>query len=434
MKTLKHSAKRGASLLLAIFISAIALLITAVMLNSSEKNTGQLTDEKFGKIAYYATEAGLAKVTNLYNSDISNWGTSLSDLNLPKSNTPTTLNNGATYWIESINYVNSNSTALVSVVGKYQKAHRKIRARMTLKIPDVYNDYGLLTNGVLTIHGNKTLNMSIHGNDGLSLSGPTNTANNAVATQSSDPDAETPDSVNNPVGGYVPIVDVPVVPISTLRQKAQQGITLDKNQSDINEQIMNAPAGSYIYISESIANLHNQGIKFTNNHYSNKKATFIPTYYKSSGILLVKPKDKPPNSNGDITLYGNMQGKTIFVDGDVTIHANGISNLSNVMVISSGALTVNGSVDIATSHTGKVDTIFACQDDITLNGSRSFNALFWTNGSFRQNGSSLAGRVISQDGITFNGSFTLSNSDKLNDNDTIEKIAIILSKQQVSMD
>ncbi|EKE03464.1 MAG: hypothetical protein ACD_20C00202G0012 [uncultured bacterium] len=438
MKINKYSARKGSSLLLAIFISTIALFITAAMLNSSEKNTGLLTNEKSGKAAYYAAEAALSKVTNLYNSDSANWGKTSTALDLPDLDDPETLNNNAAYWIDSIEYVNSNTTAVVNAVGRSGDAYRKLRARITLKIPDIYDDYGLLTDGTLTIHGTKTLNMSIHGNDALSLTGTTTTNNNAIATQSSNSDAGSPDPANNPVGGYVPIIDVPTVPISTLRQLTQQGLNLDLNQADLNEQIMNAPAGNYIYISESVANIPNQNILFAKNYYLDSSATYIPTlYYTDTNILLVTPPEGTPpgqsQSTSGITLYGDMQGKVIFVDGDIDINANGISDLSNVMIISSGTITVNGSVDIGTSHTGKVDTIFASQGDITLNGSRDYSALFWTNGSFTQNGSSLAGRVIAQSGITVNGSFTLTQSDKLYDNNTIDKVAIISSKQQIPM-
>ncbi len=56
-----------------------------------------------------------------------------------------------------------------------------------------------------------------------------------------------------------------------------------------------------------------------------------------------------------------MQGKFIFIDGDINVYAKGMSNLSNVMVVAAGAMEVNGSdtIDVVTSHSGQIDTVFA---------------------------------------------------------------------------
>ncbi|MFH0703000.1 MAG: hypothetical protein V2B14_05625 [bacterium] len=386
---------KGVSLVIALFFSIIALLITVTMLNISRVNTNQITDDKSGKLAYYAAEAGLAKANQAFNSWSIIWGDALEGSSLPKESTPEKLSNGATFWVDSIDYAESNSIVIVDIIGKYKNSSRKIRARIISLIPEEYDNYGLLTNGVLSIHGTKILQMSIHGNAGLNLTGTNNLGNNAVATQSSDPGAASPDSVSNPVGGYIPRVDVPKVSIDEYRAIAQTRTILDINQPDLNTQIMNAPARSIIYVGGTPSLAHTTNI---------------------------------------IELCGDMQGKVIFVDSDITLNTVGIDNISNVMVISSGELTVNGSVDIGTSHEDKMDVIFACENDIILNGSREFDALFWTNGSFKQSGSSLAGKVISQDSLTFSGNFTLNSSDKLYNNGMIDALYIVSSCQQISMD
>ena len=392
---LKINKLPGVSLILIIFIAMVSFALITSIMTVSASNTRQISNDSEGKKAYYAAEEGVSAVSNFYNSDFVNWGSSLIKSGLSQSSNPTTLSNGASYWIESINYINSNTIAVVDVVGKSKGAYRKIRARISTSIPKYFNDYGLLTNGLLTIHGNKTLDMDIQANGGLALTGPTHMEDDAVATQSVNPNAGAPNPVTNPVGGYVSPVNVPLVPVSDLRNMAQAGINLDINQSDLNTRIANAPVGSYIYVS----NLTNA---------------------------------KKPNNT--ITLSGNLGSKVIFVDQDVTVNASGINNLSDVMVVTSGQITVNGSVDIATSHPGQIDTVFASNGNITLNGSRTFQALFWTNGSFTQNGSSMAGRVISQNNITFNGAFTLSVSNKLFDYGAFDDIASVSSWQQISMD
>lgn len=383
--------KKGSALLLTSFISVIGLMLMLSMSTLSQSNTKQISYQQDGKTAYYAAEAGIANSMDFFNSNFTNWGIDLNNTDLPTTNNPETLTNGSTYWINNLTYANNNRIAIIDVIGKYNGAFRKMRARIASSIPKYFNDYGLLTDGVLTIHGNKTLKMSIHANDGLSLTGPTTMQNGAEATQSVNSGAGAPSSTN-PVGGYVDSVEVPLVPIDDLRDMAKTGLNIDISAADRNTQIQNAPAGSFIYVS----NLH--------------------------------------SSSNTLTLTGNMQGKIIFVDAGVTVGTSGSAALSNVMIISAGALTVNGSVDFSTAHAGLIDTVFACNGDITLNGSRQFQTLFWTNGSFRQNGSSVAGRVIAQQGITFNGSFTLSASNKLFDYGTFDNIATLSSWQEVSMD
>lgn len=375
--------RKGVALVSAIFIAIVGILTTVAMLSISSANTTQITDNRSGSSAYFAAEAGLEQVRNLFNSDPASMGTVLSSLDLPEQDSAYVLNNNASFWVDSIAYSNNNKTASVDIIGKYNDSFRKIRAVLDTSIPNIYNNYGLLTDGILTIHGTKILRMNVHANNGLSFTGGTTMENNAVATQSLDPTAGTPNFQYNAIGGYVPRLDVPVVPIDEYRTKGQQdGVLLNINQDDLMTQINNAPAGSNIYISGT-------------------------------------------NRRSVLSLSGNMQGKFIFVDGDIKIAARGMSNLSNVMVVAAGSMTVGGStdnVDVGTSHTGQIDTIFASADNVTLDGSRSFDSLFWTNQTFTQNGASLAGRVISQEAILFNGAFTLSQSNELYDNGAFDNV------------
>lgn len=374
--TITSSKREGIAIISAIFIAVIGLLITMTMLSVSSSNTNQISDNKNGTIAYYAAEAGLADARNLFNSDSTNLGKTLSDLELPEAGSESILDNGSSYYVESITYSNNNQTALINIIGNYKDASRKIRAKLDTVIPNAFNNYGLLTNGVLTIHGTKTLKMNVHANNGLSFSGGTTMLNNAVATQSNDLTAGAPNSQTNAIGGYVAKIDVPEVPIAEYRTKGKSSnILLNIGQADLMTRINNAPAGSNIYISGT-------------------------------------------NNKSSINLSGNMLGKFIFIDGNIIVNASGLSNLSNVMVVAAGTMEVNGSgsIDVGTSHAGQLDTVFASTGNITLNGSRSFDSMFWTNDVFTQNGASLAGRVISQDAILFNGAFTLNQSNKLYNN------------------
>ncbi len=390
----KFKVRKGSALIISVFISMIAGMMTITMMGMTDTNINQISDNKNGLTAYYAAEAGLEEVKSFFSRDISNMGMPINDLSLPEVQTPYILANNAEYWVDSMTYTDNNSSVIVDVVGKYGDAYRKIRARLNTEIPSVFNDYGLLTDGRLRINGSKILNMSVHANSGLNFNGGNELNNNAVATQSDDPTADPPHAEHNPVGGYVPYVDVPLVPIDELRAQAQEdGIFLDINQKDLYEQINNAPDGSKIYITGG-------------------------TNIKKSSI--------------DIS--GNMEGKTIFVDGNVTANIDGSEPLSNVNLIISGDMRVNGSVDVISSNPDEIDVVFACGGDVKLNGSREFTSLFWANGRFTQNGSSLSGRVIANEAIFLNGSFILTNSDNLADKDIFEKVINTYSWQLVTMD
>ncbi|HSA06465.1 MAG TPA: pilus assembly PilX N-terminal domain-containing protein [Candidatus Gastranaerophilales bacterium] len=395
MKKIRLNAyRKGAALVVSLFMSILASMIVILMMEMSQTNTNQITNNRSGLVAYYAAESGLEEVKNFFNRNISMMGQDLNALDLPDSNSHSILANNAEYWVSSLTYENSNQIAIVEIIGQFGDGFRKIRAKLATENPSVFDDYGLLTNGVLTINGSKTLSMSVHANSGLNFNGTDVINNNAVATQSSDPTADAPHAILNPIGGYVPDVYVPIAPVDDLRVESKSnGILLDITQGDLNAQINNAPAGSNIYITA--------GTKINKN---------------------------------TITLSGDMQGKTIFLDGSVTVDINGANPLSNATIVTSGDMVVNGSVDIVSSHADEIDVVFACGGDVELNGSRDFTSLFWANGRFTQNGASLSGRVIASEAIFLNGSFILTNSDNLTDKNIFDKVIATSSWQLVSMD
>ena len=379
------------ALLIATFLSVIGIMLALSVSSLSSNNSRQIINNKESAMAYYAAEAGVADSTDFLNTSFQNWGTVLINTDLPTQSTKTQLSNGAEYWVSNLSYANNNKIAIIDIIGKYKEAYRKLRVRISSSIPKYFDDYGLLTDGTLTINGKKVLDMSVHANDGLVLNGPTTMQDNTIATQSVNQNEDDPDPVTNQIGGYIDPIDVPLVPINELRELAKGGTRLDLNDPDLSTKISQTPAGSFIYISNTT------------------------------------------NSNNSLNISGNMQSRIIFIDSNIIVNGQNF-NVSNVMIISAGGLTVNGSVDFVSSHSGMIDTVFACNNAITLNGSRTFKSLFWTNDSFRQNGSSMAGRVIAQNGITFNGNFTLSSSGKLFDFGTFNNIASLSSWQQVSMD
>ena len=69
-----RKARKGVTLIISFFIAAVALIMTVLVLNLSNYNTQQIVDDNDGKIAYYAAEAGINYVQNLFNSDSSKWG------------------------------------------------------------------------------------------------------------------------------------------------------------------------------------------------------------------------------------------------------------------------------------------------------------------------------------------------------------------------
>lgn len=391
---LLNRSRNGSALILACFASAVAVLIVIGLMDMASINVNQITDDRVGKTAFYAAEAGLEYVKNEYNQDNSLFGKSLSSTDIPTQGSPYDLTNGSKFWISNIQYDATNTSALVDIVGNSGDSYRKIRSKIVLTIPSVFNDYGLLTDGVLTIHGSKVLKMSVHANNGLSFSGSDTLQNNAVATQSNNPNAGAPNATTNPIGGYIPNVDVPVVPVAEYRTKSQsEGHLFTTSQANLTSLINATPANSNVYIQTSTTKI----------------------------------------SKNIVTLYGNMQNRFIFIDGDATLNIAGSSNLSNVMIASSGKLAVNGSVDIGTSHQDQLDVVFANAGDVTLNGSRSFQSLFWSNGCFTQNGASLSGRVIAQDAIFLNGSFILTNSNKLSDNNAFDRTVSTSTWQLIPM-
>ncbi|OGI00618.1 MAG: hypothetical protein A2Y25_04500 [Candidatus Melainabacteria bacterium GWF2_37_15] len=390
-KSCFKKSRKGAAIVISMFISVVAALMTIVMMGMVNTNTSQITDNKSGTIAYYAAESGVEEVKNYFNRNMSSLGEDLSALPLPENGSSFVLANNAEYYVDSLSYENANTMIVVDVVGQYGTAYRKIHAKLNTEIPSVFNDYGLLTNGVLTITGDTTLNMDVHANGGAEIPDNANLLNNAAVTQSA--------PINNqsyPDAQIVPTIYVPVVPINDLRTQSQiDNIILDINQADLQTQIANAPAGSKIYIGGTAQQI---------------------------------------NQN-NVNLSGNMQGKTIFLDGNITIDVDGANPLSNATVITAGSARITGGADIQTSHPDEIDVVFACGGNLALEGQREFTGLFWVNGEFKQDGAStLTGRVVAEDAIFMHGAFVQTTSNKVSDNDIFDKVVSTSSWQMVSMD
>ncbi len=390
--------------------------MSITLMSISTSNTSIITDNSEGQKAYYAAEAALEKVKNIYNTSPTNWQKTATQLYLPDSETNAEELNGAQYWVDSIEYTSESAygdidIAKIKVVGKYGNTYRKLRARISFKMPDIFGDYGLLSNGTISISGAKKFEKSIHGNQGLSIAGNPDWLAGAVGTQSSDP--------NNTAFDYVPTVNVPKVPVEDLADLASGGriIYLDET-TDLYTDIMTAyeEGIKYIYVSPSRTALH-----------PNPFVAYAKTDETTTTTTTTTPS---------LSLRGDMHGMVIYINGDYTLDIGSISQLQNVMVVSSGSLSINGSGDIGTAHSGKLDVIIACNGDVNFNGARDFEDIFfWTNGTFRQNGNSSVskGVVISQGNLTLNGNFQLYDSGGVAPNDGVTKVAYISSVEQISI-
>ncbi len=128
--------------------------------------------------------------------------------------------------------------------------------------------------------------------------------------------------------------------------------------------------------------------------------------------------------NGSHTVHhsdtGDLNGKIIFVDGDLTIQGGGDS-IVNATIIATGDVTFRGQSETQ-SLGGPVEVAVIAGGNITFNGSGDSWGVFWCNGNFRRNGAAnvngaiVAGNAIEDLDITFNGSFSFEHSSNINNN------------------
>ena len=105
------------------------------------------------------------------------------------------------------------------------------------------------------------------------------------------------------------------------------------------------------------------------------------------------------HSFGTSGVQENLEGKIIFVDGNVEINGR----ILNGSIIATGNITVNGASEMTGSEIG---VAIAAGGNIYMNGTSDSYGLFWSNGAFVQNGSSTVhGSIVSTGDITRNGSF-----------------------------
>jgi Tfp pilus assembly protein PilX len=143
-----------------------------------------------------------------------------------------------------------------------------------------------------------------------------------------------------------------------------------------------------------------------------------------------------PNSyvNGNHTVpdTGNLNGKIIFVDGDVTIPNSGSNSIINATIIATGNVTFRGQSTLE-SPGGPVGVVVISGGDILFNGSGDSWGAFWCNGSFKRNGSSnvngaiVAGNAVADLDITFNGAFEFIHSDNINSNIVPKEMSVKLA-------
>jgi hypothetical protein len=143
-----------------------------------------------------------------------------------------------------------------------------------------------------------------------------------------------------------------------------------------------------------------------------------------------KAQSEPGNTyaSGNYTVSdtGNLSGKIIFVDGDVTIPNTtaGADAIVNATIIATGDVTFRGQ-STTESPGGPVGVAVIAGGNIEFNGQGDSHGIFWSNGSFTRNGSSnVNGGVVASSIVTFNGGFTFTHATNIN-NDNLPTVKIV---------
>jgi hypothetical protein len=146
-----------------------------------------------------------------------------------------------------------------------------------------------------------------------------------------------------------------------------------------------------------------------------------------------------PNTylNGNYTVpdTGNLNGKIIFVDGNVTIanstDPNADNSLINATIIATGDVTFSGQSTLE-SPGGPVGVVVMAGGNILFNGSGDGYGVFWCNGTFTRNGSNkvngtiVAGNGVEDLDITLGSSFKFSHIDNINNTILPKEISLKL--------
>jgi len=142
-------------------------------------------------------------------------------------------------------------------------------------------------------------------------------------------------------------------------------------------------------------------------------------------------------SNGNYTVpdTGNLNGKIIFVDGNVTIpkstDPNADNSLINATIIATGDVTFGGQSTLESTG-GPVGVVVIAGGNIFFNGSGDSYGVFWCNGTFTRSGSNkvngtiVAGNAVENLDITPDSGFKFTYVDNINSTILPKKISVKL--------
>lgn len=147
-------------------------------------------------------------------------------------------------------------------------------------------------------------------------------------------------------------------------------------------------------------------------------ATPVPDEEPSETLNCPDHGNSQAGGSGSIRMYlpgGDHGGRIYYIDnGSETLNISMGNIVSNAIIVATGPITFNGSDRNDNGNpSGFLDTIIAAGGDILHNGSMDTSVFYWTDGGFRQNGSSdfVNARVMAQDEILINGAFSLTSTE-----------------------
>lgn len=119
----------------------------------------------------------------------------------------------------------------------------------------------------------------------------------------------------------------------------------------------------------------------------------------------------------DVWEESNIESPIIYVKGDLTVVND--ADVSGLTIISEGKINFRG--HSSWNESDEVKTTIIAMEDIEFNGSGDSYGVFWCNGSFTRNGSSLvhgsivAGAAVDDTDVDFSGKMEFKYIDKISD-------------------
>jgi hypothetical protein len=113
----------------------------------------------------------------------------------------------------------------------------------------------------------------------------------------------------------------------------------------------------------------------------------------------------------------NIDSPIIYVKGDLTVVND--ADVSGLTIISEGTINFRG--HSSWNESDEIKTTIIAMQDIEFNGSGDSYGVFWCNGSFIRNGSSLvhgsivAGAAVDDTDVDFSGKMEFKYIDKISD-------------------